>query len=91
MSSARSVFAREDTLFGACQGLADDFGFNPLWVRLPFALLLFWSPTAAFAGYAALCGLVMISRLIVREPRVFEAETPEPSVGDAQQELPLAA
>lgn len=90
MASARSVFAREDTLFGACQGVADDFGFDPLWVRLPFALLLFWSPAAAFAGYATLCVLVMTSRLIVREPRIFEAG-PEAKTSDPQEELPLAA
>lgn len=97
MRSALSVFAREDTLFGACYGIAEDFGFNPVWLRALFALFLFWTAPAAIAVYSALAALVAVSRWLVPEP----VEAPADAVADAvshdeaepewQADLPLAA
>ena len=99
MSGAPSVFAREDTLFGVCFALGEDFGFNPLYLRILFSLALFWSPFAAVGSYAAAAALVMLSRWLVREPRVaadVEAdecgeENARFAEAECQQELPLAA
>lgn len=68
MTGARSVFARDDTLFGACHALGEDFGFNPTWLRALFALGLFLSPAAAVAGYAACAALVAVARWLVPDP-----------------------
>lgn len=65
-----SVFGRDDTFFGVCQALGEDFGFNPLFLRVSFALALFFNPLAAIAGYVGAGLVVAASRLIVREPRV---------------------
>ncbi|HEV2818107.1 MAG TPA: PspC domain-containing protein [Allosphingosinicella sp.] len=80
-----NVFMREDTFFGVCQALGEDFGFNPLWLRLAFALSLYWNPTGILATYAALGVIVLISRLVVRNPRpaVARASAGEPAAAAA--------
>jgi phage shock protein PspC (stress-responsive transcriptional regulator) len=49
---------RDDTLLGICEGIGHDFGFNPLWLRLAFAVTLLFSPVAVIGTYLAL-GLVV--------------------------------
>lgn len=93
-----SILARDDTFFGVCQAIGDDFGLHPNWLRVAFALALFWNPVGAAAAYAGAGILVMASRLLVREPKVampepvFEAEAVEAEAVEEQQPaLPLAA
>ena len=93
MANAPSVFAREDTLFGVCFALGEDFGLNPLYLRLLFGVILLVSPVEAIGVYGA-CGLlVALSRRLVAEPRPIESEADEavPNVRDMQVEFPLAA
>lgn len=59
-----SLFAREDTMLGICQGVGEDLGFNPNWLRAALALGLFVSATGTIAAYAALGVVVLASRLI---------------------------
>ena len=89
MAGTSSVLTRDDTLLGVCFALGEDLGFNPLWPRLLFALLFFWSPVAAAALYAALGLLVAVSRWLVPEPKTVEAD--EAGEEAWQEELPLAA
>lgn len=56
--SQPSLFARDDTFFGVCEGLGEDFGFNPLYLRLAVTLLLFWNPVVTISGYV-ITGLVL--------------------------------
>lgn len=93
-----SLLARDDTFFGVCQGIGDDFGVHPNWLRAAFALALFWNPVGAVAAYAAAGIVVMASRLLVREPRTpmpepaVEAEAVEANAAEERQPaLPLAA
>ena len=65
-----SLFARDDTFFGVCQAIGDDFGFNPNWLRLALPLLLFLNPTLTLAGYAAAGVIVFVSRWFFPEPSV---------------------
>jgi phage shock protein PspC (stress-responsive transcriptional regulator) len=90
MADATSVFARDDTLLGICQAIADDFGFKPTYLRLAFAGILFWSFTAAFAAYAALGAVVALSRWMVPEP-AHQPEKEEAAADEAPAELALAA
>jgi phage shock protein PspC (stress-responsive transcriptional regulator) len=69
---------REDTFFGVCQALGDDFGFNPLLVRLAFAGGFFWNPIMTLGAYAALGVVVLASRLLAPNPRSAKAEAAEP-------------
>jgi phage shock protein PspC (stress-responsive transcriptional regulator) len=92
--------ARSDTLLGVCQAIGDDFGFNPIWLRLAFALPLMFFPVGVFSAYLGLGVIVMISRLLVRGPRRSKA-APEAEIevtreatadeGADQYPLPIAA
>ncbi len=64
-----SLLARDDTFFGVCQAIGDDFGFNPNWLRVALPLLLFFHPVATLAGYAAAGVIVFVTRWLYPEPR----------------------
>ena len=89
-----SPIARSDTLLGVCQALGEDFGFNPIWLRLAFALPLMFFPVAVFSAYLSLGVVVMISRLLVRGPRRRPAPqaveaAPETTADAAEDQYPL--
>jgi phage shock protein PspC (stress-responsive transcriptional regulator) len=90
--------ARSDTLLGVCQALGEDFGFNPIWLRLAFALPLMFFPVAVFSTYLGLGVVVMLSRLLVRSPRrrpapeaVERQDEATPAEAEDQDPLPIAA
>ena len=60
MDGSLSIRPRDDTLLGACYALSEDFGFNPLYLRILFAFGILWSPAIAFIAYAALTALVTL-------------------------------
>lgn len=96
MQDAPSLFARDDTFFGVCQGLSEDFGFNPLWPRMVFTLAVFWNPVAAVSAYLALGVVVLVSRRVhpssarVAEPSPEAADAPAPQAGNDQAPAPTA-
>ena len=74
-----NLFRRRDTFFGICEAVGQDFGFNPLWLRLAFIAPLFFMPVQTFAAYFALGAIVLLSRLLF------------PRKAAADQALPVAA
>ena len=95
-SAHSSVFARDDTLFGVSAALGEDFGFNPQFLRMLFALGLFWNPAAAVVAYAGFGVLVAVARWLVPEPpHAVEARETEQIGGEAdepaREELAIAA
>ena len=74
-----SLFAREDTMLGICQGLGEDLGFHPNYLRIALGLGLFLSPVGTVAAYAALGVLVFGSRLLFPSRRAESAETEQVS------------
>lgn len=64
-----NLFTRGDTLFGVCQGLGEDLGFNPNWLRVAFAVLLLANPTMVVGTYVALAVVVFVSRVIAPDRR----------------------
>ena len=54
MTANRNLFLRNDTMLGVCQGLGEEFGFNPTWLRLALAFGVLWNPPAVVAIYLAL-------------------------------------
>jgi phage shock protein PspC (stress-responsive transcriptional regulator) len=91
MASEGSIIARDDTLLGVCFAIGQDFGFNPLYLRILFAVVLFWSPAAAFGGYAVLGAIVALSRRIAPDPAPVEAAPQADCESEPREELPLAA
>ncbi len=64
-----SLFAREDTMLGICQGVGEDLGFNPNYLRIALGLALFLSPVGTLVAYLAMGLVVFTSRLIWPERR----------------------
>lgn len=58
-----SLFARDDTFFGVCEAIGQDFGFNPLILRVVFGVALLINPVVVIATYLALGVAVLASRL----------------------------
>jgi phage shock protein PspC (stress-responsive transcriptional regulator) len=85
--------ARDDTLLGACYAVGEDFGFNPFYLRLLFAVGLLGFPVMALTAYAALTALVTLTRWLVPNPEPA-SDTARESADRADfpsVELPLAA
>jgi phage shock protein C len=80
-----AIFWREDTLFGVCEALGEDLGFNPLWPRVVLSVGLLWDPLAMIYAYLGLAVIVLFTRLIFPNPRA--AVRPE---AEAEQEAPAA-
>lgn len=90
-----NLFRRRDTFFGICEAVGQDFGFNPLWLRLAFVAPLFFFPVQTFIGYFALGLVVLASRLIFparapsqTAPRAAHIAAPQ---AEQTEELALAA
>ena len=72
---------RSHTILGVCEGIAEDFGFNPILLRVPFAASVLWSPIWAIVAYLALGLVVLGSRLLFPKAKpaqsiASEAENP---------------
>lgn len=52
-----NLLLRNDTIFGVCEALGQDFGINPTWLRVAFCLPVFWNAGVVVAVY---CGLGVI-------------------------------
>lgn len=96
-SETTNLFQRRDTFFGICEAVGQDFGFNPLWLRLAFVAPLFFFPVQTFAGYFGLGVVVLASRLLFpaktassAQPALSAVEHTERHV-DKAEELALAA
>ena len=79
--STNNVFFRNDTLFGTCQAIGEDFGFNPNWIRVPLASSVVLNPFIAVGAYLALSLLVLVSR------SVFRSKAAAPAAAQPQAEL----
>jgi len=83
-------------MLGVCQGLGEDFGFNPIWLRIAFGATLLVNPIAVVGTYLGLGVLVATSRLVFPRPRnaagTFEAPLRANSAMQFEEEpLPVAA
>lgn len=76
---------RAHTILGVCEGIGEDFGFNPVFLRIPFAASVIFSPTWAIGSYLALGLIVLVSRLLFPKASP-KAETV--SVNEEQVEMP---
>ena len=99
MTSQPNLFFRHDTLFGACQGIADDLGINALWLRVPLSASILFNYKIALGAYALMCVLVFATRVLwpVKTVDAAEAEAevveaaPAAVADNEQRELAHAA
>lgn len=73
-TSQPSLFARDHTILGVCEGLGEDLGINPTLLRIPFAVFLLLSPVAVISTYLACGVLVFLTRRISPNPAAVAAE-----------------
>jgi len=89
------VKSNPDSLFGVCQLVGEDLGFNPFFLRLAFLGLGFFSIPVSIAAYALLGVGVAASRWLF--PRPASADSPINAVVErhaieaAQEQKLLAA
>ena len=62
MTNQTPLPLRHDTILGVCEAIGQDFGFNPLWLRLAFIAPIFVAPMAALAAYLGLGVIVAATR-----------------------------
>jgi len=84
-TSQPSVFARDHTILGICEAIGEDFGFNPLYLRIPLAVCLLLNPWAVVATYAGLGVLVAFTRFVAPNPRKRAETAPQAEAAPARQ------
>src|SRR3954447_18096577 len=86
---------RSHTILGVCEAVGEDFGFNPVFLRILFAASVMWSPTIAISAYFGLGAVVMASRLLFPKAKaetVSDEALEEQNVpANEQRELKKAA
>ena len=55
---------RDHTILAYAKAIGEDFGFNPIFLRVPLAAMVIVNPTWAFGAYFALGAIVLASRLL---------------------------
>jgi phage shock protein C len=85
---------RSHTILGVCEAIGEDFGFNPVFLRVPLAASVLWSPLMSIGLYFALGAVVLMSRLLFPRKPIAEPGTElkaETSSNSDEPKLPLAA
>ena len=85
---------RNHTILGVCEGIGEDFGFNPIFLRVPLAAMVIVNATWAFGAYFALGAIVLASRLLFPDRKAsakLSVEQPAAAPANEQNELAKAA
>jgi phage shock protein C len=84
---------RSHTILGACEAIGEDFGFNPVLLRIPLAATVLWSPLWAIVAYFVLAGIVLASRLVFPKRNAVDdvAVSQQPTPANEQRTLAEAA
>jgi len=81
---------RPHTILGVCEAVGEDFGFNPVLLRVPFAAAVLWSPTMTLAIYFALGAVVLASRLLFPRAKSASVRSEAPTLSSANEQSQLA-
>jgi len=82
---------RPHTILGVCEAIGEDFGFNPVILRILLAAMVVASPTSAFATYFALGVVVLVSRMLFPERAAVQPASVMATAANEQNELAKAA
>jgi phage shock protein PspC (stress-responsive transcriptional regulator) len=82
MHASTASQPKPENLFGVCAALAEDFGFNPMWLRVALGAGILWNPAAMLAIYAGLGILVLATRLLFPD-RKLAGSVPQAAPRDA--------
>jgi phage shock protein PspC (stress-responsive transcriptional regulator) len=94
MTAQTPLPLRNDTILGVCEAIGQEFGFNPLWLRLAFIPPLFFSITMTVAAYLGL-GLIVAATRWLAADKVADApdlvSASNEVDAEADEAMPLAA
>lgn len=83
---------RSHTILGVCEAIGEDFGFSPIFLRVPFAASVLYSPLWAVIAYFALGAVVLGSRLLFPKAKAGDAEVnADQAAANEQREFAKAA
>ena len=84
---------RSHTILGVCEAVGEDFGFNPVFLRIPFAASVIYSPMMAIGAYFALGLIVLASRLLFPKAKqaVEQVVSEQTAPANEQHEFAKAA
>jgi phage shock protein C len=83
---------RSHTILGVCEAIGEDFGFNPIFLRIPLAAVVLVSLTWAIGSYLALGAIVLVSRLLFPKAKAVTAQPAEQAgAANEQHEIARAA
>jgi phage shock protein PspC (stress-responsive transcriptional regulator) len=80
---------RSHTILGVCEAIGEDFGFNPVFLRVPLAASVVYSPMLAIGAYFVMGAAVLLSRVLFPKPSKAAAEEHTPA--NEQREFAKAA
>jgi phage shock protein C len=83
---------RSHTILGVCEAIGEDFGFNPVLLRIPLAASVIVNPMIAIGTYFALGVVVFASRMLFPRPKAETPSVPQVEVAaNEDRELKKAA
>lgn len=84
---------RAHTILGVCEAIGEDFGFNPVFLRIPLAASVIVNPLWAVGIYFALGAIVLLSRMVFPRPKMASPSkiTEQQVPANEQRELAKAA
>ena len=92
-TETKPLSAPKDNLLGICNALGEDFGFNPLWLRLALGAIFVIQPIGVVVTYLALGLVVLVSRIAFPSRRPTTVQHPGkrlPMAGNEPEELVFA-
>lgn len=92
MTNQTPLPLRNDTILGVCEAIGQDFGFNPLWLRLAFVATIFFAPAAGIATYLGLGLIVATTRYFApNKPASQQAVEVKATAAEEADALQMAA
>ena len=86
---------RGDTMLGVCEGIGQDLGFNPTYLRVVFASLFYFGPVLVVGSYLALGAGLALARWLYPVPAApvgqAAANPTVPAADNEDSERSLAA
>lgn len=85
------LLRRPHTILGVCEAIGEDFGFNPLYLRIAFAAGLFFNTALVIGLYFMLGAVVALSRWVAPVP--VASTQPKPAIDrrNDDSEMKIAA
>ena len=91
MTNQTPLPLRNDTILGVCEAIGQDFGFNPLYLRLAFIAPLFFAPTLGIAAYLGLGLVVAATRYFAPNKPASQQVVDAKATVVEEEELAIAA